>query len=108
MVEIKYDKLVRDNIPRIINDQEKKSCEYYTIENEDEYFKYLVKKVIEEINEFYETPTSEEMADVVEVLLTIGQLKKLNYRTIEKTRLKKLIEKGSFKKQYVLKRVINT
>ena len=42
MVEIKYDKLVRDNIPRIINDQEEQSCDYYTIENEEEYFKYLV------------------------------------------------------------------
>ena len=71
------------------------------------YFKYLVKKVIEEINEFYQTPTSEEMADVVEVLLTIGQLKKLDYRKIEKTRLKKLIEKGGFKKKYILKRVLN-
>ena len=107
MVEIIHDKLVRDNIPKIINDQEKQSCEYYTIENEEEYFKYLVRKVIEEINEFYETPTSEEMADVVEVLLTIGQLKKLNYKTIEQTRLNKLIEKGGFKKKYVLKRVIN-
>ena len=107
MVEIKYDKLVRDNIPRIINDQEEQSCEYYTIENEEEYFKYLVKKVIEEINEFYQTPTSEEMADVVEVLLTIGQLKKLDYRKIEKTILKKLIEKGGFKKKYILKKVVN-
>ena len=47
------------------------------------------------------------MADVIEVLLTIGQLKKLNYKTIEQTRLKKLIEKGGFKRKYVLKRVIN-
>ena len=47
------------------------------------------------------------MADVVEVLLTIGQLKKLDYRKIEKTRLKKLIEKGGFKKKYILKKVIN-
>ena len=107
MVEIIHDKLVRDNIPKIINDQDNQSCEYYTIKDEDEYFKYLVRKVVEEINEFYQTPTSEEMADVIEVLLTIGQLKNLDYRKIEKTRLKKLIEKGGFKKKYILKKVIN-
>jgi len=106
MVEIIYDKLVRDNIPKIINDQENQSCEYYTIENEDEYFKYLVRKVVEEINEFYQTPTSEEMADVMEVLETIIQLKNIDQDIVETTRLKKFIKKGGFKKKYVLKRVI--
>ena len=105
MVEIKYDKLVRDNIPKIITDQDNQSCEYYTIEDEDEYFKYLVKKVVEEINEFFQTPTSEEMADVMEVLETIIQLKNINQDVVETTRLNKFIKKGGFKKKYVLKTV---
>ena len=106
MVEIIYNKLVRDNIPKIINDQDNQSCEYYTIENEDEYFKYLIQKVVEEINEFYQTPTSEEMADVMEVLMTIIKLKNIDVHTVESTRIKKLLEKGRFNKKYVLKRVI--
>ena len=107
MVEIIHDKLVRDNIPKIINDQDNQSCEYYTIENEDEYFKYLVRKVVEEINEFYQTPTSEEMADVMEVLMAIIKLKKIDVHIVESTRIKILLEKGGFKKKYVLKRVLN-
>ena len=106
MVEIIHDKLVRDNIPKIINDQDNQSCEYYTIEDEDEYFKYLVKKVVEEINEFYHNPISEEMPDVMEVLMSIIKLKNIDVHTVESTRIKKLLEKGRFDKKYVLKRVI--
>ena len=77
-----------------------------TIEDEDEYFKYLVRKVVEEINEFYHNPISEEMADVMEVLMSIIKLKNIDVHTVESTRIKKLLEKGRFDKKYVLKRVI--
>ena len=107
MVEIIYNKLVRDNIPKIINDQENQSCEYRIIENDDEYFKYLVLKMKEEIQEFYETPTSEEMADVVEVLNEIQKLKNINQDVVEATRIKKLKVKGGFNLRYILERVLN-
>ena len=105
MVEKIYDKLVRDNVPNIINNQDRQTCKYRVLKSEDEYFKYLVKKVVEEIHEFYEDPTNLSMADVVEVLLTIGHLKNLDYRHIEKARMKKLVENGGFTKKYILESV---
>jgi predicted house-cleaning noncanonical NTP pyrophosphatase (MazG superfamily) len=105
MVVIIHNKLVRDNIPKIINDQENQSCEYHIIENDDEYFKYLIKKVDEEIHEFYHNPSSEEMADVIEVLMEITRLKNIKHDVVEDTRVKKLEEKGGFKKRYVLEKV---
>ena len=105
MVEIIHNKLVRDKIPSIINNQENQSCEYRVIEDEEEYFKYLVKKVVEEINEFYQTPVSEEMADVIEVLEAIIRLKNLDENMVNTTRIKKFSEKGGFDKKYILERV---
>lgn len=60
-----YHKLVRDKIPKEIEEQGKK-CSYYQLEKEA-YQKELDKKLLEEANEWIADHNIEEMADLIEV-----------------------------------------
>ncbi|MEO3111478.1 nucleoside triphosphate pyrophosphohydrolase, partial [Turicibacter sanguinis] len=72
---IKYDKLVRDLIPEIIQDSGKQA-EIEIVDNEIA-FEYLVKKLDEEVLEFKQDKNLEELADVMEVLF--GLAHKMGY-----------------------------
>jgi predicted house-cleaning noncanonical NTP pyrophosphatase (MazG superfamily) len=94
-----YNKLVRDKIPDIL-DQKRISYEK-RIASPEEYKIELIKKLGEEIKEFAEAGSPEELADVIEV---IEALKKLpDYADVEDIRIKKLKEKGGFTQQIILK-----
>lgn len=95
----KYEKLVRDNIPQILDE---KGIPYEQKIAEDvEYKLELVKKLSEEISEFLETPNTEELADVLEVILALKQLPE--YQDLEEVREKKREEKGGFDKRIILR-----
>lgn len=97
----KYNKLVRDNIIDIIEKDNKKA--QYHIATENEYFQYLTLKLDEEVKEFKEEYSIEELADVIEV---IESLKKLNqYKNVEKVRLEKKKKNGGFEKGIILESV---
>lgn len=95
----KYNKLVRDKIPEILDE---KNIPYEKrIADDKEYKNELIKKLLEETNEFIETPTEEELADIIEV---IESLKKLSeYSNVEEARLNKKEERGGFEKRIILK-----
>lgn len=95
----KYNKLVRDNIPDILD---KKGVPYEKrIASPEEYKIELIKKLEEEIKEFMEANDEEELADIIEV---IEALKKLpEYENVEELRKKKLEEKGAFEQKIILK-----
>jgi len=61
MDKITYNKLVRDKIPKIIEKSGKKAVIY--IADDKEYLKKLYEKLLEEIGEFKENPSPEELAD---------------------------------------------
>ena len=62
---MKYNKLVRDKIPEILD---KKGVSYEKrIASDEEYKIELVKKLEEEVAEFKEALSSDELADVMEV-----------------------------------------
>ena len=68
-----YNKLVRDNIPEIMISN---GAEPVTrILSEEEYLNELNKKILEEVNEYLESGSIEELADVEEVLRAILNLK---------------------------------
>jgi predicted house-cleaning noncanonical NTP pyrophosphatase (MazG superfamily) len=94
-----YNKLVRDKIPELLDS---KGVPYEKrIATQEELRIELIKKLEEETKEFQETPTVEELADVIEV---IEALKKLpEFANIEEVRNKKLLEKGGFEKKIILK-----
>jgi len=100
----KYNKLVRDNIPELLDS---KGISYEKrIASIEEYKEELIKKLDEEINEFMESKSIEELADIIEV---IEALKKLTeFSDVEEIRIKKLNEKGGFKKKIILKGEKNT
>lgn len=95
----KYNKLVRDKIPEILD---RKNIPYEKrIADDTEYQKELINKLLEEANEFFETPTQDELADILEV---IEALKKLpEYSDVESIRLIKREERGGFEKKIILK-----
>lgn len=95
----KYNKLVRDKIPEILN---QKNISYKKrIADDKEYKIELVKKLLEETNEFVETPTEEELADVIEVIMALKKLDE--YSNVEVVRNSKREERGGFEEKIILK-----
>jgi len=72
----KYNKLVRDMIPEIIESSGKK-CKWHKAQ-ERSLPGYLAKKLVEEAKEFQENPSNEELADIMEVIYTIEHVMGLN------------------------------
>ncbi len=94
-----YNKLVRDKIPEILD---KKGVSYEKrIATPEEYKAELIKKLEEEIREFVEDFSSEELADVVEVINAIKKLPE--YANVDKLRKKKQEERGGFDERIILK-----
>ena len=97
----KYNKLVRDNIINIIEKNNKKAN--FHIANNNEYFQYLTLKLDEEIKEFKEDYSIEELADVIEVIESLKKLEQ--YKDVEKIRLEKKKKNGSFDKRIILENI---
>ncbi len=96
---MKYNKLVRDRIPEILDT---KGVPYEKrIANDIEYKEELIKKLEEEIVEFKEAGSVEELADILEV---VDALKKLpDYVNVIDVQKTKKEEKGGFEKRLILK-----
>jgi len=97
---MKYNKLVRDKIPDIIKKKGGKAIVH--IATDKEFWIKLKEKLDEEIKEFNKAESVEEMADILEVLNAIIRFKRFNTKTLETVRLKKLKERGGFKKKIIL------
>jgi predicted house-cleaning noncanonical NTP pyrophosphatase (MazG superfamily) len=95
-----YNKLVRDKIPEIIKNNNKK-CNFY-IADKSELEQFLLKKLSEETNEFIESRNLEEIADILEVISAILDFKGINFEKIEKIRKAKSESRGAFKKGLIL------
>lgn len=98
-----YNKIVRDNIPTIIENNGSK-CEIEIVSNE-EALSYLYAKLIEEVNEFLESKDIHEIADVIEVLYAICDKMKITRAMLETIRQQKENENGGFENNIVLKKV---
>ncbi len=100
-----YNKLVRDNIPDIIENDDK-TCEIEFLDDK-EYLPALKIKLQEELNEYLESDQIEELADLEEVLLAVVDFKNVSREDFQKIRTKKLIQKGGFTKKVFLKKVLD-
>ena len=96
----KYNKLVRDKIPEIIN-KSGKECKIKVLEDE-EYLRELNEKLQEELNEYYEDGDVKELADIVEVLYAILDYKGVSFEEFTKIRLEKKEERGGFQNKILL------
>ncbi len=95
-----YQKLVRDRIPEIIEAQGKK-CEVRTLDDEDLLLE-LNRKLQEELAEYLESGTVEELADLVEVAQAILRLKGISKKNFEEIMAKKREERGGFEERVYL------
>lgn len=92
-----YKKLVRDNIPEILD---KKNIPYSMhIADNIEFKKELIIKLQEEINEFILDESVGELADIIEVIESIKTLPE--FCSVKEIRLKKKEEKGGFEKRII-------
>jgi len=96
----KYNKLIRDKIPEILD---KKGITYtvHQAASDGEYLARLIAKLQEEIDEFSRDANEEEMADILEVLESIFEARSFSKSDVEDVRLKKLAERGGFKKRLI-------
>lgn len=98
-----YDKLVRDKVPEIIM-KSGKTCLVEVLDN-DKYVDLLDKKLFEEMLEYHQDKSVEELADIVEVIYAIAKSRGLSVEEFEKIRNKKADERGGFDKKILLKSV---
>jgi predicted house-cleaning noncanonical NTP pyrophosphatase (MazG superfamily) len=98
-----YNKLVRDKIPDIIR-RSGKRCSFHTA-TEEEYLIRLKDKLFEELQELYEEPSIEELADVLEVVYALGRRLNLNVVDSYGAMTKKGISKGKFRDKIILEMV---
>lgn len=91
-------KLVRNLIPDIIPNQTEAT--FHRASDQDQ-ISYLYAKLNEEIQEFKEQPSDEEMADILEVLDTIIARHSLNKETVLSTQARKKKLRGGFDKYIV-------
>ena len=90
-------KLVRDRIPEIIRADGKTPI--IRIMDEQEYLKELDHKLHEEVNEYREDGSIEEMADVLEVLQAVCIARGHTLQQLEEVRRKKAEVRGGFNRR---------
>ncbi|MEE1078141.1 MAG: nucleoside triphosphate pyrophosphohydrolase [Agathobacter sp.] len=89
-----YNKLVRDKIPEII-EEDGKNCKTRILSDE-EYIAALEAKLNEEVAEYQADKNLEELADVLEVLQAICVARGYSLEELEALRAKKANERGGF------------
>lgn len=99
-----YKKLVRDKIPEII--VSKGDSPITRILSEEEFSECLREKLREEVCEFLEDGTVEELADIYEVILAVLEHMGISFETFEKMRRDKILEKGGFSQRIFLESII--
>lgn len=100
-----YNKLVRDKIPEIINNDNRVAVT--RILDNEEYLKELNTKLQEEVKEYLEDNNVEELADIIEVIYGILDSKNVSKEEFEKVRLEKVNKRGAFKQRIFLEKELS-
>ena len=103
----KKKKLVRDKIPEVL--AEKKKYLKFTKVDDDKYWSFLKRKLVEEVNEVIdavensnEEHQQEEIGDVLEVLDAIMYFKKFEQKEVLRKKEEKKLKKGGFYEKIIL------
>lgn len=100
MSVIKYNKLVRDRIPEII-EESGKSCKAVILDDA-EYLRMLDAKLDEELAEYHKDQNIEELADLLEVIYAAAIARGCTVEELEQVRRQKVEERGAFKRKIFL------
>ena len=98
-----YHKLVRDRIPEII-EADGKTCVCEKLSDEA-YIRLLDQKLNEELAEYQESKSLEELADLLEVMQAVVRARGWTLDELEQVRADKAAERGGFTKKILLKEV---
>ena len=98
-----YNKLVRDRIPEII-EASGKSCSVETLTDEA-YLAMLDAKLNEELAEYQESKSLEELADLLEVMRAVVTARGHTWAELDALRERKRSERGGFELKLLLKEV---
>ncbi len=101
-----YHKLIRDRIPEII-EADGKTCVCETLSDED-YISLLDQKLNEELAEYQESKSLEELADLLEVIQAVVKARGWTLDELEKVRADKSSKRGGFEKRILLKEVLES
>jgi predicted house-cleaning noncanonical NTP pyrophosphatase (MazG superfamily) len=100
MATVRYNKLVRDKIPEIIESSGKKSVT--DILSEQDYLVMLDEKLNEELAEYQESKSMEELADLLEVMKAVAAARGSSMEEVEQIRKEKAAKRGGFEKRILL------
>ena len=95
-----YNKLVRDNIPRIIEENGGKA-EFRFLSHE-EYLLHLEAKLDEEVGEYHRDKTAEELADILEVVYALATANGVSKEELMQIYQKKHDARGGFAQKILL------
>ena len=101
---MKYNKLVRDRIPEII-EASGKICATEILSDEA-YLRMVDAKLDEEMAEYHSDQTIEELADLLEVIYAAAMARGYTLEQLESVRAAKAEKRGAFANKILLKEVI--
>lgn len=104
MAETIYNKLVRDKIPELIRGEGKEPITR-TLEGED-FLVALDQKLREEVEEYIENPSVEELADIMEVLEAIVAMRRIPQPELRRAKNAKALKRGTFHEKVFLEKVV--
>ena len=96
----RYQKLVRDRTPEIIEMQGNR-CVVRMLDQE-EYLKMVDAKLDEELAEYHKDQNLEELADLMEVIYAAAEARGYTREQLETVRAEKEAERGAFRKRLLL------
>jgi len=102
--ETVYNKLIRDKIPQIIRNDGKEPI-IREIKDNEEFLQLLIDKLQEEVHEFQASRNPEELADIMEVILTISHELEISITDINSIQEDKRVRRGGFTKKLFLIKV---
>lgn len=103
---IKYNKLVRDRIPEII-EASGKTCKTEIL-NDEEYLRMIDTKLDEELAEYHKDQNIEELADLMEVIYAAAAARGYTLEELERVRAQKAANRGGFQKKILLVEVVES
>jgi predicted house-cleaning noncanonical NTP pyrophosphatase (MazG superfamily) len=95
-----YNKAIRDKIPEIIKESGFESK--IEILSDEKFLIKLEEKLKEELEEYNQSKSVEELADLLEVIERIAELKGITLESLNNMKEQKSKERGKFKKNLFL------
>ncbi len=101
---MKYDKLIRDRIPEII-EKNGQTARIRHLSNE-EYLVKLDEKLDEELAEYHADGSVEELADLLEVIYAAARARGCTAEKLDEIRREKVEKRGAFEEKLLLEEVL--